>query len=256
MQIGVKGLYRARRLARLQQGFGRGRRVVGRWVAGVAVAVVLSGCTLPVVRPGMSGDATAAQPPARDFGEVVARVAPVAEAICRERTRGVPCEFRIAIDDSPDRAPNAFQALDRAGRPVIAFNVALLDIVQNADELAFVMGHEAAHHIAGHIARQQDEMMQGALVAGTLATLGGADEAGVRAAQDMGAEIGARRFSKEFELEADALGTEIAWRAGFDPVRGAQFFARLPDPGNRFLGSHPPNAQRLAVVEQTMQALR
>ncbi len=256
MQIGVKGLYRTGGLARLQQGFGRGRRVVGRWVAGLAVALALTGCALPVAGPDALGASADPLPPARDFGEVVARVAPVAEAICRERTRGVPCGFRIAIDDSPDRAPNAFQALDRAGRPVIAFNVALLGEVRNADELAFVMGHEAAHHIAGHIARQQDEMMQGALVAGTLATLGGADEAGVRAAQDMGAELGARRFSKEFELEADALGTEIAWRAGFDPIRGAQFFARLPDPGNRFLGTHPPNSQRLAVVEQTMQALR
>jgi predicted Zn-dependent protease len=118
------------------------------------------------------------------------------------------------------------------------------------------MGHETAHHIAGHIARQQTGMMQGALVAGALATLGGGDEAAIRAAQDMGAELGARRYSKGFELEADALGTEIAWRAGFDPLVGAQFFSRLPDPGNRFLGTHPPTAQRYEVVEQTLQRLR
>ena len=98
--------------------------------------------------------------------------------------------------------------------------------------------------------------MQGALVAGALATLGGGDEAAIRAAQDMGAELGARRYSKGFELEADALGTEIAWRAGFDPLVGAQFFSRLPDPGNRFLGTHPPTAQRFEVVKQTLQRLR
>jgi predicted Zn-dependent protease len=99
-------------------------------------------------------------------------------------------------------------------------------------------------------------MMQGALVAGALATIGGGDEAAIRAAQDMGAELGARRYSKGFELEADALGTEIAWRAGFDPLVGAQFFSRLPDPGNRFLGTHPPTGQRYEVVAQTMQTLR
>ena len=70
------------------------------------------------------------------------------------------------------------------------------------------------------------------------------------------AELGARRYSKGFELEADALGTEIAWRAGFDPMVGAQFFSRLPDPGNRFLGTHPPTGQRYEVVAQTMQTLR
>ena len=36
----------------------------------------------------------------------------------------------------------------------------------------------------------------------------------------------------------------------------AQFFARLPDPGNRFLGSHPPNAKRISTVQQTMSGLR
>jgi hypothetical protein len=32
--------------------------------------------------------------------------------------------------------------------------------------------------------------------------------------------VGARRYSKAFELEADALGTVIAARAGYDPLRG------------------------------------
>jgi len=39
-------------------------------------------------------------------------------------------------------------------------------------------------------------------------------------------------------------------RAGYNPVRGAQFFTRIPDPGNRFLGTHPPNAQRIETVRR------
>ena len=190
------------------------------------------------------------------FVAVLDRVTPTAEAICHDRTRGVPCAYRVAVDDRGDQPPNAFQSLDDAGRPVLVFNVALLESVRNADELAFVVGHEAAHHILDHIARQRRDIMEAALAAGALATLNGADPAAVRRAQDIGAEIGARRFSKEFELEADALGTEIAWRAGYDPVKGALFFTRLPDPGNRFLGTHPPNAQRLAVVRDAMATLR
>ncbi len=57
------------------------------------------------------------------------------------------------------------------------------------------------------------------------------------------------------ELEADQMGTILAWEAGFDPLRGAQFFNRLPDPGDDFLGTHPPNAQRLQIVRQTMAAI-
>jgi len=71
----------------------------------------------------------------------------------------------------------------------------------------------------------------------------------------VGATVGARRFSREFELEADAIGTVIAAQAGFDPVRGAEFFTRSPDPGDRFLGSHPPNADRIATVRRTAAQL-
>jgi predicted Zn-dependent protease len=78
----------------------------------------------------------------------------------------------------------------------------------------------------------------------------------VRSAEEVGALLGARRFSKEFELEADALGTLIAARAGYDPVRGARFFERLPDPGNRFLGTHPPNAARLETVRRVAATLQ
>jgi Zn-dependent protease with chaperone function len=38
-------------------------------------------------------------------------------------------------------------------------------------------------------------------------------------------------------------------------VRGAEYFNRVPDPGNRFLGTHPPNADRIRVVRQTAAGL-
>jgi predicted Zn-dependent protease len=180
----------------------------------------------------------------------------VAEDVCR--TRGVTrnCDFRIVVDDRPGQPPNAFQTLDSRGRPVIGFTLALIMDARNADELAFVLGHEAAHHIAGHIPRRQDQAMTGALVAGVLAQASGLSPEEIRAAQNLGAEVAARSYSREFELEADALGAEIAFLAGFDPVRGAGFFDRLPDPGDRFLGSHPPNAQRKAQVAAVVRRLK
>jgi predicted Zn-dependent protease len=67
--------------------------------------------------------------------------------------------------------------------------------------------------------------------------------------------VGARSYSKNFELEADALGTVITHNAGYNPVRGAEFFSQLPDPGNRFLGTHPPNAQRIETVRRVAAGL-
>jgi len=74
-------------------------------------------------------------------------------------------------------------------------------------------------------------------------------------AQEIGAAVGARTYSKDFELEADRLGTIIAARAGYNPVRGAEFFNRVPDPGDQFLGTHPPNAERVRIVQQTAARL-
>ncbi|MDW4548338.1 M48 family metallopeptidase [Defluviimonas sp. D31] len=192
---------------------------------------------------------------ARNFASVVSRMEPVIERECWNLGVG-NCDFRIVVDDRPGQPPNAFQTLDRSGRPIIAFTLPLIAEARNTDELAFVMGHEAAHHIAGHIPRQQQEAMTGALIAGVLTAATGADSSAIRGAQNIGGTFGARRFAKDHELEADSLGTVLAWQAGYDPERGAEFFTRIPDPGNRFLGTHPPNASRIDTVRRTLAGLR
>jgi len=229
----------------------------------MTLLVFLAGCEVVPVEPG-TGPAPAEQSAAaafsqseavRTFVQVVRRVEPVAERECRARTSGVNCNFNIVVDDRPDQPANAFQTLDRNGRPIVAFTLALIEDARNEDELAFVLGHEAAHHIAGHIARQQQNAVAGAVIFAGLATLSGGNADAVKSAERLGAQVGARTYSKDFELEADALGTIITARSGFDPLRGAEFFTRIPDPGDRFLGTHPPNAARIDIVRQTAAGL-
>lgn len=206
--------------------------------------------------PGVVADPDAARIAARNFVQVVERLEPVAEQVCRANAPQLDCDFRIVVDDRPGQPANAYQTRDAQGRPILAFTVALLGEVRNADELAFVLSHEAAHHIAGHLDRQSRNAAIGATVFGQLASgLGGGNADVVRTAQQIGAGVGARSYSKDFELEADALGTTIAKRAGYDPVNGAQFFLRIPDPGDTFLGTHPPNAQRMEIVRRTAAGL-
>lgn len=200
--------------------------------------------------PKLSGSAAA-----KNFRTVVARVEPVAERECRARTKGVNCDFDIRVDDRANQPANAFQTLSKSGRPIIVFNVALIGEARNQDELAFVLGHEASHHIRQHIAKQQQSAVAGALIAGVLASVSGAGDAGVRTAQDLGGTVGARAFSKDMELEADSLGAVIAHKAGYNPRRGAEFFFRIPDPGDRFLGTHPPNAERRRAVNKVASQL-
>lgn len=221
---------------------------------------VLSACEAAVPTPteteqsGLPNNLTP-ETAARNFAEVVRRVEPVAEKECRQRAPQLDCDFNIVIDRREKR-PHAFQTRNSKGRPQIVFTIGLISDARNQDELAFILGHEAAHHIAGHIDRAIENAERGALLLGSIAQAAGQSPAQVKAAVRVGAAVGARTYSKNFELEADTLGTRISFEAGFNPLRGAQFFNRIPDPGDQFLGTHPPNAQRFARVRSEYQRIR
>jgi Zn-dependent protease with chaperone function len=220
----------------------------------LALSLLLSGCvaaTAPMAVLPAGVPAPAAQA-GQGFDAVVARMKPVAEHVCRERAPQLNCIFVIEVENRPGQAPNAWHRRDAQGRPIIGFNTALLAYARNDHELALIFGHEAAHHIANHLTRARASAQTGALVGGLLGIALGADQGTVQGLVDLGAGIGARRYSQPFELEADRLGTLIAWRAGYDPALGAGLFRRLPDPGNTFLGTHPPNSERLRVISQTL----
>jgi predicted Zn-dependent protease len=206
---------------------------------------------------GASNDGPALGLPAgiQAFFRAVARVEPVAERMCAQANEGLNCDFKILLDDNPRKPPNAFQTLERSGRPVILFTASLLARAHNDDEIAFVLGHEAAHHIENHLARQRTNAMAGAVLLGNLATLTGVGAIAVQTAQELGAAVGARSYSKDFELEADRLGAVITARAGYDSLLGSAFFTRIPDPGDRFLGTHPPNADRVKAVRDAAAKL-
>lgn len=191
-----------------------------------------------------------------DFRAVVRRVEPVAERTCRQMRPNLNCDFAIVVDPRDNLPPNAYQTLDKSGRPVIGFTKSLFAAMKNRDELAMALSHEAAHHIEGHIPQVQSSATAGAILGTLIGSIAGLDPAGVETAQNIGGTIGARRFSKGFELEADSLGARIALRAGYDPVRGVLYFVDAPDPGDGFLASHPPNRDRIRVVQQSVASAR
>lgn len=194
---------------------------------------------------------------ARDFVGVLDRMEPAVEREClQRRTQPINCDFLLVVDDRPDLEPNAFQTVDDNGRPIIGFTASLIALAHNSDEIAFVIGHEASHHILNHLDRKAGAATAGAVVLGSILSASGASESAVQAAQQIGASAGSRVYSKEWELEADYLGAIIMMNAGFDPMTGARFFDRLPDPGNHILGTHPSRASRLAEVRRAIEDVR
>lgn len=206
---------------------------------------------------------------AGDFQRVARRVEPAAETICREEAPGAPsgyCDFSIVLAQDRRMPPNAFQTRGRDGRPLVVVSANLLAQMQSDDEIAFVLGHETAHHIAEHLPRQAQSQALGALILGGLvAATGspdlapGANEEAIRQAMDIGAFVGGRAYAQQYELEADWLGAFVTARAGFDPERGAVIFGRpalASGGGPVVLATHPASPQRLALVSQAAAEIR
>lgn len=236
-------------------------------------AAALSACAptvyqVPVAsQTGGGGAVQVSPPPSRsagaglaDYNRIVGRVESVAEAFCREELPGRPpihCDYDIRLITDPNAPPNAYQTLTREGRPVIGITRALLAQTGSADEIAFVLSHEAGHHIAGHIPRGQTQQILGALIFGGLAAVSGGGDQAVSDMMELGSSIGGRVYSQTYELEADVLGAFIAARAGFDPERGALMFTRPAlQSGGGLLSTHPPSPQRLATVRSAAEEIR
>ena len=223
----------------------------------VCAMVVLAACVpdatqRPELEPLPKVKRTGAPQGVEDLRAVVRRVEPVAEQVCRESQADLNCDFLILVNERPNLQPNAYQMYLRNGRPVIVFTSSLLRAMKNRDEVAFALSHEAAHHIEEHILQTQSSAIAGTLIGAIFGAATGLGVIGMDAAADIGGTIGARSYSKEYELEADALGAKIAERAGYDALRGVLFFQDAADPGDRFLGTHPPNADRIRIVRKSV----
>jgi len=188
---------------------------------------------------------------AEAFRDISQAVGKEARAECLRQGVVKNCDFTILVELNPRAPANAFQTVDDEDQPVIIFTRAMIQSAQNADELAFVMGHEAAHHVLGHIDRQSKNARESAVIFGELGKLYGEDGEDLERTQKLGAEVGVQVNLKSFELEADQLGTIITHNAGYNPLIGAKYFDRIPDPGDQFLGTHPPNAERVQIVLET-----
>ncbi|SMO32177.1 M48 family metalloprotease [Paracoccus laeviglucosivorans] len=245
--------------------------MIRAWQMAAMAALVLAGCATQPIAPSQGAEIalpasqirpspdtpSGARASARAFVQVISRMEPAVERECMQRRQQpINCDFQFIVDDRSGLEPNAFQTVDDNGRPIIGFTLSLIGEARNPDELAFVVGHEASHHILGHINRKSSAAAMGAVILGGLASAYGGNPDAIESAQQMGAQFGARYYSKDWELEADYLGAIITMNAGYDPEHGAQFFARIPDPGDKILGTHPSRASRMAQVARAVADYR
>ncbi len=172
----------------------------------------------------------------------------VGRKIARASGRNYPWEFRL-LD-----APNLINAFALPGGKIAVYS-GLLEVTQNENGLAAVIGHEVAHATSGHSDERMSQQMlkKAVLLAGATYTaarwqkLSDKDRAIAMAALGMGAfaaDIAVLLpYSRLHESEADEIGLRFMVRAGYDPFEAPRLWERMarrsPSRAPTFLSTHP-----------------
>lgn len=219
------------------------RRLVGTWVliAGLIVPTTVIGADqhsveviIAALKSPISPEAVAQ---AREFDDQIMSAGAVDDVrvylVTDERSTRVntmvagllqgagqnPSEWVVRVLDTDPQIVNAFVA---GGKYVYVYS-GLLTQKPSDDELAFILAHELGHSLLKHQQRQGDDASTTwATVAGLAALL---SEKHSEAFTNVATAI-TSSYNRRDEEEADALAACIARRAGYDPLRGADFFTR------------------------------
>jgi predicted Zn-dependent protease len=139
-------------------------------------------------------------------------------------------------------------------------NSGLIMKADNEAELAGVMAHEIGHVAARHGTRQatRGEIAQLGMI--PLIFMGGWTGYGIYQAASVLVPIGFLQFSQRMESEADLLGLEYMYKAGYDPTAFVDFFEKIetlekrkPGTMSKVFSTHPPTDARIRASQKNIQ---
>jgi predicted Zn-dependent protease len=164
-------------------------------------------------------------------------------------------DWDVEVFDSEDI--NAFAM--PGGR--IGIYTGLMQVAENQDQLAAVIGHEVAHVTQQHSLKRanREATTQVGVVAGT-AVLGGGP--GVGDVVGMAAQVGlSLPFSRGNETEADTVGLNYMAAAGFSPSESIQLWKNMARKNKlgppQWLSTHPSGDSRIQdLIRQLPDALK
>ena len=143
-------------------------------------------------------------------------------------------------------------------------NSGLILAADEEAELAGVMAHETAHVCAHHAARQSTRMNYAQIgsIPLIIFTQGSWTGYGIYQAAQLAVPITFLQFSRNFEGEADWLGLQYMYKAGYDPQAYIQFFEKIdalekhkPGTLSKVFSDHPQTPDRIARSEDEIATI-
>jgi predicted Zn-dependent protease len=136
----------------------------------------------------------------------------------------------------------------------------LILAADNEAELAGVMAHEIAHVAARHATKNMTRAQIWNLASVPLIFIGGPVAYAISEVASLAVPLGFLKFSRDAEREADLLGLEYDYAAGYDPEAFVEFFEKLKLDEKKkqnlvakAFATHPMNADRIKAAQDEIR---
>jgi predicted Zn-dependent protease len=178
----------------------------------------------------------------------------VGQNLARNSDGKVPFTFQV-IDDPTLNAfalPGGF----------IFVNTGLMTAAETEAEMASAMAHEIAHVAARHMTRQACRAQVANVASLPLILLGGWGGYAIRQVANAAIPMTFLSFSRGYESEADYLGLQYLYAAGYDPTAAIDMFEKMTSlelrkPGTiaKVFSTHPMNEDRLKKTQAEIEKI-
>ena len=139
-------------------------------------------------------------------------------------------------------------------------NKGLIEAADSEDELAGVLCHELGHVAARHATERLTKMQLLQWAAIPSIFIGGVSGIAIRNGLGLALNLKILGITRGSEKEADILGAQYLWHAGYDPNGFIRFFEKMlarekHQPGKfaSWFRTHPPTPDRIAYVKKEIE---
>ena len=143
----------------------------------------------------------------------------------------------------------------------ITFYTGIIDQLKlSDDEIAAIMGHEIAHALREHGRERLSQAMAQSTITNIALAAAGGYGAQINAANQVAQYVLVLPNSRQHESEADAIGVELAARAGYNPRAAISVWQKMMKATQgknppEFLSTHPSGETRIEQLSALMPAV-